>query len=740
MKKLLSLVLVAVLTLSLATAAFAEPKYVTSIFVKPEDQPKDEAYWDKLYNAGRELTAEEFDPSVVAPPPPGYTPATEEDKDRWKEQAQQRLEEEKENNRIDMSLESEQRGKMMGLVFGDKVNGIPDVPESTFTGDYQQFQGADGSITKLYADGSMKTEHPDGTKEGIDSVGNRAVEDRDGNQTVYFMDGSVAHYPKSGDVKIEQADGSTVTVREDGSYSWTNDSGLVVDYDENGERTAVGFEGGDKVDLVYGQFPPGDRKITGPNGAYIEWHNGETAELSEDGMNVVTGDGGYGFTIRGVNGATGKLDTGYETKTETDEEATIAAKKATNGDAAAVTYTTNSDRINISTMAGGAVNITISRDSRGEEHDTFTLEYETPDGDIYTETSQGHDGDSFQKTFRSADGSVGFEVAVDGPVWAVTTKDQDGNITGESNVTELDDGTKIIDLGDDGTITVRPDGAVIRENGDSRLVLDAAGRPVSLTAPDVSIEWDENGNIKEANLPLGDGIRLNVDGENVSVTDKHGDTVEVTTNPDGSMTATFPDGSVLTKQPDGNWLRDGEEIAATENPEPEKTEPEKTEPEAVWVEPYSYFGVNDIAELYPHLREVHPLKIEVTPVCYDNNTKEPREFEGGGTFVIDMTEGATTTYSATIPYSMTYYTVTLTFTGAPDLDSGMMGDLMTVSSNHAEYWSSDGALSDSGTIDQCNIFNRNVDTLPDLAKRAIDIDNGTGATIAFVVDRIQIMQ
>ena len=152
-----------------------------------------------------------------------------------------------------------------------------------------------------------------------------------------------------------------------------------------------------------------------------------------------------------------------------------------------------------------------------------------------------------------------------------------------------------------------------------------------------------------------------------------------------------------------------------------------------WVDPYEYFKVNDIAELYPHLRKAKPVKMEVTPVAYDNNGAGQVDITNSGTFIIDLEKGATTTYSTSYyehPYygNEIHFDLTLTFVGNPD-----SSDLMTVSSSYTEYapWGSE-----PGSMSDCIIFNYSVDGEPDYAKRGLIIDNGTYSTVAFVINKI----
>ena len=175
------------------------------------------------------------------------------------------------------------------------------------------------------------------------------------------------------------------------------------------------------------------------------------------------------------------------------------------------------------------------------------------------------------------------------------------------------------------------------------------------------------------------------------------------------------------------------EIAAQGDRETVTDEEETAEPagEEKWVDPYEYFGVDDIVALYPHLAEAKPLKIEVTPICYDNNDRELIEFTNTGTFVIDLTEGAETTYSTSYVNGGSRYDLTVTFIGKPS-----SSDLMQIRSVADCYWASTGEFDEHRENDDCVIFNRTLDPHAEFAHRAIDFDNYTTASIALRVERV----
>ena len=542
MKKLLSVILIFALALALTVPVFADP-YVFHIQQENEEKIK-----DRLFELEREQDWEVNGLPEYAAPVPNAPDPTPEQVEQYKQQAQQRLAEIQEDNRVDMSLESERNGKLMGMVFGDKLHEV-DIPDSTFQGEYQEFTGKDGSVTRVYPDGSVDTEYTDGSWEGMDSCGNRATKDKDGNEQIQLLNGDVVTVKEDGSYVVKQTDGATVTYRTDNTATWTNDSGLVIDYNEYGERTSIGFEGGDKVDLVYGQLPPGDQKITGPKGAYLEWHNGETAELSDDGTYVVEGDGGYNFTVKGVDGTGGKLaqDPFVE---RIDEEATIAKKQETNGQSGTV-YTSD-EQIGISTMDGGAYDVRINND----DPDKISVTYENPNGDVFTEKDLG--GGKWEKSFTSADGKEGYRASLDENGLNVTYKDKDGEHTAAETTVD-ENGNIVVDFPGNGKLTVKTDQSIDLDTEDGlHISVDSDGNPKELTAKDNYIKWDENGNVTDAHLTNDDGGSLTMKDGVTTLVFPDGGSVSVTENPDGTMTAVFPDGTVRTKDASGEWLKEGE--------------------------------------------------------------------------------------------------------------------------------------------------------------------------------------
>ena len=495
MRKCIAVFLIAALALGLSVPAFAEPQYVTTVFLPPE---KDEAYWEREFQLNKEQDWEVNGLPAYDGPLPDAPAPTEAERAKWKEDAQKALEEHQQWQETDLSMEAGRRGKLMEQVFGDKLHEFS-IPETTFEGSYQEFSGNDGSTTRVYEDGSVDTKYADGSWEGMDNQGNRVAEDKDGNRTISFINGDTGTY-RDGTLTVKQTDGATVTYRPDDTISWTNDTGLVIDYNAYGERTAIGFEGGDKVELVHGQLPPGDQKITGPNGAYLDWHNGNTSELSEDGMSVVDGDGNYGLKVKGTNGATGKLEIDPEYNQHIDEEATIAEKQKNNGKGGTI-YTSDT-KIDVSSMDGGALEII----SDNNHDDKISVTYQDPDGNVSTDKQFGNG--FFEKTYESADGKERYHESLDENGLNAEYTDKDGTHKLTQTVVN-EDGSVSIKYDGGAEIRMNPDGTTEGDFANGvKIALDKDGNPRELSAEGERYTFDEDGKLLEAEFTLPDGSQM----------------------------------------------------------------------------------------------------------------------------------------------------------------------------------------------------------------------------------------
>ena len=513
---------------------------------------KDEAYWDKQFNMGRELTEEEYNPNITAPPPPDAREATPEEKAAYEEYLREQEERARESNLEEKTA----RDKMMNLVFRDDPDQVR-VPENSFEGDYAEYKNKDGSVTRVYDNGSVTTKYADGSAEGFDTWGNHYTADKDGRETVELTDGNTLTDDGSGYYEWHGRDGSVFTPHEDGSCSWKNASGIVIDYDADGERTAIGFEHGEKLELDNGMFPQGDGELTGPNGASITWHNGST----------YLGDECYSFRVVGEDGRSGQAKYDPCSDRRVDEAATKEKKLATNGEFKKHIMTSDT-KVEVSGFDGTAWEITLNND----RDDVGSVLFEDEDGGVYTDRYLG-DG-FFQKSYVSADGEEKYSVSLDGNGFNAFYKDE----TGEHDLvrTSLDEnGNVVLTYEDGGKFVINDEAGTSDYTGPGgktiHIVTDEEGNErVEVSDPETGIHFTSvNGVITQGTGPIGGGFRLDVKDGEMEIVTPDGEKVRVTEYSDGSFGATLADGTELTKDPDGNWLRDGKPL--DEEPETEAT-------------------------------------------------------------------------------------------------------------------------------------------------------------------------
>lgn len=565
---LCALLLLGAVTLPVHAEDQGKPKLVDWFIIR--DNSRDEKFADREYNMGRELTEEEYNPNATAPPPPDAREATPEEKAAYEEYLRQQEEYARESN----LAEKDVRDSIMNTVFRDNPDQVR-IPENSFEGDYAEYKNKDGSVTRVYDDGSVSTKYADGSAEGFDTWGNHYTADKDGKETVELTDGNTLIDNGSGYYEWHGRDGSVFTPHEDGTYSWKNASGIVIDYDADGERTAIGFEHGEKLSLDNGMFPQGDGELTGPNGASITWHNGST----------YLGDRCYSFRIVGEDGRSGqaKYDPSHDFRI--DEEATREKKLETNGEYKDYIMTSDT-KVEISGFDGTAWDITVNN----TRNELCSVLFEDEDGGVYTDRYLG-DG-FFQKSYVSADGEERYSVSLDGNGINAFYKDE----TGEHNLirTTIDeDGNVVLTYEDGGKFVINDEAGTADYTGPGgktiHVTTDEDGSErVDFSDPETGIRYTSvNGVITQGTGPIGGGFRLDVkDGEMEIITPK-GEKVKVTEYSDGSLAATLADGTELTKDPDGNWLRDGKPLDEEAETEPPDTEVTEDTTEAVTTEPPS---------------------------------------------------------------------------------------------------------------------------------------------------------
>lgn len=177
-----------------------------------------------------------------------------------------------------------------------------------------------------------------------------------------------------------------------------------------------------------------------------------------------------------------------------------------------------------------------------------------------------------------------------------------------------------------------------------------------------------------------------------------------------------------------------------------------------WVDPYTYYGVNDIFDLYPKMRDSDVSMIKAYPVL-DDSGENYRYLEDDSAFTIDLGDGKESVCSFKVLEEDYYgdvtgeYDVTLTFTGDPKSDALfrvkadweeriMAEDSWYDYDEDSDYYFGDSDNREyeviNGTVEECTVcIDRKYEKdLPD--PRLIKIDFGRPYSIYLFPDKIQI--
>lgn len=334
-------------------------------------------------------------------------------------------------------------------------------PDDAFEGDYTEFEGNDGSVTRVFDNGSVSTKNKDGSVTAVDYKGNQYSEDKDGNSTVRTTDGYVATEYKDGRQSLTEPNGKTTTVNTDGSFSESYGVGLTLDYNADGGLTGIGITGSDeRIETdENGCYKSGE--ITGPGGSKLT--------ITDDGLQFVNSEGtSYNHTDLGNNQTT-TID--WKDGSHAKAETTVSW----NGDE----KTENTDFS--LTDANGEQwnsNINTSFDANGEPKyvNNNVVQWTGADG-----SNLWMDNNSKAMNFSSKDGTV-MVVDESGNLteykdgkndWHVTY-DENGNVT-SADIT-YSDGAKMIKNADGTTTFTLPDGTKYESDGNGNVYKD--GEPL----------------------------------------------------------------------------------------------------------------------------------------------------------------------------------------------------------------------------------------------------------------------
>lgn len=589
MKKALSIIATIVFVLSCTVPAKAESKgkYLYSIWkltpVKVGEAPK--------------LTDE------VAPAPPeegkvSLTPEEQKKQDEyWQEQ--------NDNMKPD-------RDAMMDFVFNDGLGNLS-LPENRFEGEYWQIKDEAGSVTKVYSDGSVKTIWPDGRKDALDTEGNHYTEDTDGRQTVTTPDGSVATFTDDGPVRVDKPDGSKVLIWEDGSFTWTNPAGVSIDYDENGERTAIGFEDGEKLSLVNGMFPQGKGELVGPEGASLKWTNGLTPGPE--------GDRRYSFEITDKNGSVGKAGFDPFTSLELDKEKTEEMRR--NG--IETGFATKSyAAIEATGLDGSSYQVKIDNMNSSN----YKYQYTSPDGMTMSTTVTES---LYESSITYPDGSRR-EITVDKNEAMLVETDSNGRQT-QKIIQTAEDEAMTVQYKDGTTVTCTPDGvSTVQKPDGSLIIVNKNDESLEYQGADgQSFKRDAEGKLTSAHLKRADGSFMDFADDKWSFTDASGRlVVSWKMDENDNMKILRSNSGEISFDEEGRLLLDGN-LLLTEEEQSAEAEEQYTEEEEEPVEAEEQPKKPNISSknIVPIPEEFYGVHIP-HPDGYDKGTRADREINSWG--------------------------------------------------------------------------------------------------------------
>ena len=330
-------------------------------------------------------------------------------------------------------------------------------PDDAFDGDYTEFKGKDGSVTRVFDNGSVSTKNKDGSVTAVDYKGNQYSEDKDGNTTIRTTNGYVATEYKDGRQSLTEPNGKTTTVNKDGSFSESYGIGLTLDYNADGDLTGIGITGSD------------ERIGTDENGCYkngeITCPDGSKLTITDEDMRFVNKEGTvYEHTDAGNKQTMSvKWKDGSHCKAET----TVSwdgDKKTENTDFSLTEA--NGDQWNSN------VNTSFDADGNPEYVNNNVVQWTGADG-----STLWMDNNSKAMNFSGKDGTV-MVVDSNGNLteykdsknsWNVTY-DENGNVT-SADIT-YSDGAKMIKSADGTTAFTLPDGTKYESDADGNVYKD----------------------------------------------------------------------------------------------------------------------------------------------------------------------------------------------------------------------------------------------------------------------------
>ena len=417
----------------------------------------------------------------------------------------------------------------------DAENRNSHVPDDAFDGDYAEFKGSDGSVTRVFDNGSVVTTFADGSKEGVDYSGNQHAQSKDGTYSVRGTDGTIATEYSDGRVSLTEPDkDKTTTINPDGSFTESfGRLGVSMDYDADGHLTGAGFTGSSERIPTdeYGDYMDG--KVTGPNGAVFEISGNGTD------MHLVTPNGTVAdHSVKGVtdskDGSVESMSVTWADGTKSSSTMTTKASRDEHG-----AYTGKDIRVDGSMEYPNgekgeySQSVTYDRDGNPVRSSNNVSKFTLEDGttlwrDHNSEAWEYRDPETETTIVVNPDGHLTHYTDEAGNVWNVTY-DENGEIR-SADITYPDgakmiqnpDGTGSFTLPDgtqyttDGGGSVWKDGIKVKENGNwlidinelnARNELKAGGKSEKVTASDIVGTWQIEATFSDMESVIVDMLR-----------------------------------------------------------------------------------------------------------------------------------------------------------------------------------------------------------------------------------------
>lgn len=331
-------------------------------------------------------------------------------------------------------------------------------PDDAFEGNYTEFKGNDGSVTRVFENGSVSTKNKDGSTTAVDYKGNQYSEDKDGNYSVRLTTGEIATEYADGRQSMTDINGKIFTVYPDGHITeeYTH-LGLVVDSNVDGETLGIGLIGSD------------ERIEADENGFYengeIKGKDGSALTVTDDGVNWINAEGNQ-YDFKEI-GNTCTVSANYKDGSHCESTLTSSEDDGNR--------TENTDYLFVDadgTRWDGNKNITYDANGNPVHSNNDVMQATGTDG-----SSLWIDNNSKASQYSGADGNRivtdkngNLTEYRDGENDWKVTYDENGNVA--SSYMTFPDGTRIEKHPDGSEIFVTPDGTKYEADGKGNVFKD----------------------------------------------------------------------------------------------------------------------------------------------------------------------------------------------------------------------------------------------------------------------------